>query len=381
MKRGIWILPLILLAGAAAAEIQIFNPPDKLRTFDEVVMLQGKVVPPAEIRIGTVRFQPQTDGTFTCGLVLKPGKNLVVVARGTEEAKLRVLRMVTFPDIETTEDNSPHWARGQITYLASLGIIEGYPDGNFYPGNPVTRGEFATWLAKVKKLAVPALTRDVFFDVPKEHWRAPYIKAVADAGLMAPSAAGGTFGLDDPVLRGEAADLAVRTEGQGSADKISTLFKNVPSREAITRAEAATLLSFFGAAQESIHDLSDFDKGFTADKYCGLNVAPAIVSFTATPEEISVNQAASLKLRAVVASRESFSPVSKAKVNLVSIGGASDAEMFDDGTHGDEAAGDGTYSLNLSFHPKSTGERRLEVTVTDRLGWEGKASTSILIVE
>jgi hypothetical protein len=43
--------------------------------------------------------------------------------------------------------------------------------------------------------------------------------------------------------------------------------------------------------------------------------------------------------------------------------------------------GDLTYSLNLTFQPKTTGDKKLEVTATDRLGWEGKAETSILIVE
>ena len=55
--------------------------------------------------------------------------------------------------------------------------------------------------------------------------------------------------------------------------------------------------------------------------------------------------------------------------------------MFDDGTGGDELAGDRTYSLNVSFEPKETGENILRATATDRLGWEGKAETSLLILK
>ncbi|MDD5594613.1 MAG: hypothetical protein PHG97_07750, partial [Candidatus Margulisbacteria bacterium] len=137
----------------------------------------------------------------------------------------------------------------------------------------------------------------------------------------------------------------------------------------------------FGSAQESIRYLSDFEKGYTNDKLCGLNVAPAIVNFTAAPRETTLNQTTSLKLRAEIASRESFSPISKVKVDLSAIGGAPDAEMFDDGAHGDELAGDRVYSLNISFNPKETGEKIFEAVAVDRLGWEGKQATSILVVE
>ena len=389
MKRWLWLLPLIWLAGAAAAEIQIGSPPDKLSTFDDLIMLQGQIAPPAGLKIERQSFEAQADGTFACGLVLKPGKNLVLVGHGSEEARVRVLHLVTFPDVEIAYDDKQHWARGQIVYLSSLGMIEGYPDGNFYPGNPATRGEFATWLAKVKKLPVPALSRDVYFDVPKEHWRAPYVKAVTDAGYMLPLSKD-MFGLEEPISRAEAAELAVKIDGQGIADKIITLFKenhregaapvNEPDR-AMTRAEAAVLLSFFTSAQESVKGLTDFEQGYGEDRFCGLNVSPEIVALTVDPSSLPAAKPASLKLRATVGARNNFAPISKVKADLTALGGVPDAEMYDDGTHGDATAGDLIYSLNISYQPKTAGEKLIGVTATDRLGWEGKRAAPILIVE
>ena len=407
MRKLGWILPLLFFSSVSLAVV--FEPQDKLETFSEIVMLRGRSEGPGSLEVNDQLLKLSPDSSFSCGLVLKPGKNLVEIRRGGERQRIRILRLVTYPDIETLYDDKKHWARSPIVYLSTLGIIEGYPDDNFYPGYPVTRGEFATWLARVKKLPIPIPTGDVFFDVPKEHWRAPFIKAVTDAGYLSPYSKE-TFGIDDPIARREAAEVVVRVEGLGIVEKIKPLFRDVPERErgavpiytaqekglvigvskdipvyeparALTRAEAATLIARFSSAQTSIRYLSNYEEGYSSERFCGLNVPPKIVSFTAEPREIRLGQMASIRLRAEVASREAFSPVSKVKADLSSIGGQPDAEIFDDGTHGDERAGDLIYSLNISFEPKESGEEALEVTAADRLGWEGNKTTSVLILE
>jgi hypothetical protein len=405
MRKLRWLLLLPVIVSAAAADIQIFNPSDKLITFDEIIMLRGKTAPRDEVYINGIRFSPKTDGSFSCGLILKNGKNLVEVRGAGEKKEMRVLRLLTYPDIEISYEGKKHWARGQAVYLSTLGMVEGYPDGNFYPGNPVTRGELATWLAKAKKLPVQDLTEDVFFDVPKEHWRAPFVKAVTEVNYL-PSYSKEIFGIDDPISRRDAAEVAVRAEGLGIVTRITPLFKeekgaapiytaresglvigvskDIPvfdPERALTRAEAATLISRFGVAQAGVRSLSNFEQGYSSERSCGVNTAPVILSFTVEPAGILVRKLSSLRLRAAVASREVFSPLSKVKVDLSSIGGMPDAEMFDDGTNGDALAGDGTYSLNFSFEPKKSGEYLLRVTATDRLGWEGKKETTLLILE
>jgi len=315
MRKLLWAFALLMLASVSHAEIKSFNPPDKLLTFDEIVILQGKIELPAELKVNEISLPVGVDGSFSCGLVLKVGKNLVLLRSREEEKRLRVLRLQIYPDIETDYEGKKHWARGQVVYLSTLGFIEGYPDGNFHPGNPVSRGELCTWLAKAKKLPIQSLTEDVFFDVPKEHWRAPYVKAATDAGYITPYSKE-TFGIDDPISRREAAEIAVRAEGLGIVERIMPLFKDVPKEEkgaapiytaresglvigvskdipvfdperALTRAEAATLISRFGAAQAGIRYLSDFEKGYGGERFCALNISPQIISFTVAPREVA----------------------------------------------------------------------------------------------
>jgi hypothetical protein len=408
------LIIVLLFISEALAGINISEPQDKAVTFEEVLMLDGRGKNLEILKINDQKLKFKRDGSFACGLVLKRGKNLIEVRaldRGKEHHinKIRILRLKTYPDIEYLYDGKKHWARNQIIYLASFGMIEGYPDDLFYPANPITRGELATWLARVKNLEIPQLTEDVFFDVPKEHWRAPYVKAAVKAGFMR-GFSKETFGIDDPISRRQVAEVAVLTEGYEVVERIKPLFVDVPREEkwaypiyvakekglvlgisgdipvfdpdrALTRAEAAVLISRFKRSLASIRYLFDFNKGYGMSDYCKVNVAPDIVSFRVEPDNLRTRQKSNLQLRVGVATREGFYPISKVKVDLSEIGGMPDAEMFDDGSHGDEQKEDLVYSLNVTLEPSESGSKMLTTTVIDRLGWESQKSTSLLVVE
>jgi hypothetical protein len=415
MKKILALLFLFLLfASGALAGIYIYEPQDKLVTFKNMVMLRGvgKDLEILKINGQTFKFKP--DGSFSCGLVLKRGKNYVEIRAFDREKQhfiraLRILSLQTFPDIEVLYEGKKHWARNQIIYLSTLGFLEGYPDGNFYPGNAVSRGEMATWIARIKRLKVQALTEDVFFDVPKEHWRAPYVKAVVDAGYMGGYDAR-IFGIDDPISRREAAQVAMVTEGLEIKERIKSIFIDVPREEkgalpiyvgrqrgllkgvyadipvydpdrALTRAEAAMLFARFGRSQDSVRYLFNFEKGYSSASYCGLNIAPEILSFAVEPGSVRTGEKTAVRLKGEIAPRQDFSPISKVKVDLSEIGGMPDTEMFDDGSHGDEEKDDLIYSLNISIEPEISGTKILRLSVVDRLGWESEKEASLLILE
>ncbi|MFH1576150.1 MAG: S-layer homology domain-containing protein [Candidatus Margulisiibacteriota bacterium] len=415
MKKWLVLLLLLLaLSTAALAGIFIYEPKDKTTTFDKVVMLKGIGKDLKIIKINDQAIPVNSKGAFACGLVLRPGKNLVEIRAldlyGDHFVKsLSLLGMRTFPDVESPYEGKKHWARNQIVYLASLGFIEGYPDDNFYPGNPVTRGELATWIARTKQLSVPALTEDVFFDVPKEHWRAPYVKAVVDAGYMK-GYDNQTFGLDDPISRRKAAEVVVATEGIDVVERVKPLFIDVPKAErgafpiylakekgllkgvsenlpvyepdrALTRAEAAVLLARFDRSQNAVQWLFNFDKGFTSAAYSAVNLEPKIISFTINPVTIIARQKSTVRLQAQLDPRQNLSPISKVSVNLTELGGMPDVQLFDDGSHGDLEKDDQIYTLNLSFEPKESGSKMLYVIAVDRLGWQGGGEASLTIVE
>ena len=219
-----------------------------------------------------------------------------------------------------------------------------------------------------------------------------------------------SFGIDDPISRKEAADVIVRAEGLGIIEKIKNIFLDVPWKEqgaapiysarekglvfgvsrelpiydpdrALTRAEAATLIFRFESIQRKAADLDDYQSGFNQKSYCRIDIPPQILWFSVDPAVVSANQSVNLKLRAKIGPRNNFVPLAKVKVDLRPLGGIPDAEMFDNGTGGDELSGDGVYSLNLNLTPAESGEKSLQVTATDQLGWETKKGANLTVIQ
>lgn len=100
-------------------------------------------------------------------------------------------------------DISGHWAEGFITRAYNQNVVNGYPDGRFYPDRSVTRAEFVSMVNNAFGINIdygPAIFTDVTYD----KW---FYRAVATAVTAA--YAGGfsdnTFRPNTPITRQEAA--------------------------------------------------------------------------------------------------------------------------------------------------------------------------------
>ena len=83
-----------------------------------------------------------------------------------------------------------YWSYEEIKTLYNMGVISGYPDNTFRPGQQVTRAEFATLL--VKALDPQSATYNRTFNDVQGHWAYDNIMRAARAGYIA-GYADGTF--------------------------------------------------------------------------------------------------------------------------------------------------------------------------------------------
>jgi len=81
-----------------------------------------------------------------------------------------------FPDV-----GDDAWYAQSVTYLASIHILNGYPDGTFKPDEPITRAEFATVISGFDSLE-PA-DDNIFTDV-EGHWAQSFINSASEKGWV-----------------------------------------------------------------------------------------------------------------------------------------------------------------------------------------------------
>lgn len=104
----------------------------------------------------------------------------------------------SFPDVA-----SDRWSNNAVSTAETAGIISGYPDGTFRPGNKITRAEFATIAAQFDSTEYTGA--DKFTDI-SGHWASDYINRAAVRGWIS-GYPDGTFKPNQYITRAEAMTL------------------------------------------------------------------------------------------------------------------------------------------------------------------------------
>ncbi len=132
----------------------------------------------------------------------------------------RLLAMHEETELEDTDSGFPDvlpgdWYAKYITAAAQAGLVNGYPDGNFYPNQPITRAEMAAICARyVEMFDVKTTKSDKSFpDVGLFHWARQEIRLAAQA-LVIEGYPDGTFKPDRYITRAEAVTMINRMLGR-----------------------------------------------------------------------------------------------------------------------------------------------------------------------
>ncbi len=90
----------------------------------------------------------------------------------------------SFPDVDSSS-----WAYKHIEYCAATyDVVKGYEDGNYHPGDPVTREQMAAYIARWRAAGdanVPAgPATPTFPDVGPGYWAYRYVEVCAANGIV-----------------------------------------------------------------------------------------------------------------------------------------------------------------------------------------------------
>lgn len=148
-----------------------------------------------------------------------PGKDDLYGYGLVQAPMMKEEQALGFPDIQETA-----WYKEEVNYLTENDIITGYPDGKFYPNEPVTRAEAITMIGKATGLGGD-LRPTNFKDVPADFFAAGYIRNAVDAHIVT-GFPNGTFQPRSAIIRGDVAVMLQKAFGyEPGAEK---MFQDVP---------------------------------------------------------------------------------------------------------------------------------------------------------
>lgn len=117
------------------------------------------------------------------------------------------IQQVTVPQ-KLTDIDAAFWAKDEVMQLIEMGVISGYPDGEFRAALPINRGQAANLFTGVLKL--PVITyQSIFADVSSKSSFSKGVMATYAANIFA-GKPDGKFGVADALTREQMASTIVR---------------------------------------------------------------------------------------------------------------------------------------------------------------------------
>jgi len=277
---------------AIKERVHIVSPADRTTVHNDQVKVQVQAVDQAvdRVLVNGIPITASQEGFSETLVTLNYGKNLIIVqgldkeGRLLEEKQLRLLRLISFTDVERT-----YWARAPIEALATLGYIQGYPGGIFRPDRSVNRAEFAAVLSRIASPELkPERVQTGFADVSSRNWASAYIRYAARQRFMQ-GYPGQVFKPAKDINRAEGVVTLARFAKLPQTPIIETPFPDVPGRywafpeiytarsagilkyleggrfsplKILTRGEVAEMLSRTPPITDRVKYLLDFEQGF-----------------------------------------------------------------------------------------------------------------------
>jgi len=224
---------------------------------------------------------------FSMGFVGQEEREKIFERERNEGGAVPLTTVASKPALAAFNDIPAHfWARRPIEYLATLGIMLGYPNKTFRPNQALTRGELATLLVKAKGFKVEKVTESSFWDINSDSWVAPYVE-VAVKRQYVKGYPDGSFAPNRRITRAEAATVFAKFSGLFVKSKVSQKVfpdvaknhwaapailvdkkaglyaylsgKNFGPKKDLTRAEAAEILSKTPLVKKKIKELISGD--------------------------------------------------------------------------------------------------------------------------
>jgi len=175
---------------------------------DMIVSLPKMLTKPLEGNV--VRYTAPDGETAIVPWCTFVGSNLIYLADKAGKYDL-VWNLVEF------DDTKGHWGESFVNFTSARTLFAGTGPNTFSPDLTMTRGMFATVLARMEGVDAANYPGTSFTDVEPDAWYAPWVQWAAEEGILS-GYGGGLFGPNDPITREQAVAILYKYSATKNID-------------------------------------------------------------------------------------------------------------------------------------------------------------------